>query len=881
MRFFWHRDRKQQELQQELQSHLELAAGDKRSRGESATDAKRSAHREFGNIALIEQVTRDQWGTRWLEEFLQDLRYGARMLRKSPGFAIIAILTLALGIGANTTIFSWIRAVLLNPLPGAGDSSRVVALEELAPSGDWLPISYPDFRDLRDNSKLLDSMTVSYPMALAVGEDRLAERISGELVSGNYFNVLKIDPEIGRFFSAGESDDAQNAHPVAVLSYSFWRTRYHAEPSVIGTTIRINRHPYTVIGITPKGFHGSLPGLDFQIFVPATMFAQLNATGDWMLQDRKTRTFRVLARLAPQVEIAQARAEIASIAAHVAEVNRTTNDGVSATVLPIWKSHWGIQDSMRAPLGILMGAAGVVLLIVCANIANLLLTHATSRQKELSVRVALGAPRSRLVRQLLTETALLSVAGSVLGLLSAFWLVGSLRYLIPTAAARNLLRPPIDSGVLWFTAALAIGVVMLAGIAPAIYGARGNVHDVLKAFGRDSTGGRHSQRLRTLLVVAEMALAVIAIVGAGLFLKSFRLARMVQPGFDPQHVALARFSMSTAGYDAAQADAFCRRLRERLESQPGVVSVSYADYVPLSVAAGSWEDLQIEGHVPGVSENMKIYRSVVAPGYFDTMKIPLLAGRDFTLNDDISHAPAMIVNQTFVNRFLHGEYAIGRKVNGWGHWFTIIGVAQDAKYYRLTEAATPYFYVPMRQIYRPEFAFNFFVRTTGSPDQAIAALPREAQAIDPALPAFGAMPLAEFISASLFQEQIAANLMSLLAGIAFVLAAMGLYGVMAFAVAQRTREIGIRLAMGAQRSSVLRLVARQSVVLLLAGLTAGLLTAAALGRFIAWMLFSVSPSDASVYAFAAAATILIAVAATLMPAVRAMQVDPLVALRYE
>jgi len=281
MKSFRHRDRQQQELQQELQSHLQMAAGDKRSRGESARDAESAAHRDFGNVALVEQVTRDQWGSRWLEEFLQDLRYGARMLRKNPGFTAIAVLTLALGIGANTTIFSWIRAVLLNPLPAAGDSSRVVALEELAPSGDWLPISYPDFRDLRDSSKLLESMTVSYPMALAVGEDRHAERISGELVSGNYFDVLKLEPEVGRFFSTGESDDAQNAHPVAVLSYSFWRSRYRGEPSVIGSTIRINRHPYTVIGITPEGFHGSLPGLDFQIFVPATMFAQLNATGDW------------------------------------------------------------------------------------------------------------------------------------------------------------------------------------------------------------------------------------------------------------------------------------------------------------------------------------------------------------------------------------------------------------------------------------------------------------------------------------------------------------------------------------------------------------------------------------------------------------------------
>ena len=881
MRFFWQRQSRREELDQELQSHLRMAASERMERGESAERAQHAARREFGNVALVQHVTRDQWGWRWVEELLQDLRYGARMLRKNPGFTLVAILTLALGIGANTTIFSWIRAVLLNPLPAVSEANRVVALEELAPSGEWLPTSYPDFRNLRENSKLLESMSVSYPMALAIGEDGHAERISGELVSGNFFDVLRVRPEAGRFFSGPERDDAQNAHAVAVISHSFWVTHYHSDPSVVGKTVRINRYPYTVIGVARDGFHGSLPGLDLQIWVPATMFSQLNAAGEWMLQDRKTRTFRVLARLAAGVGIEQARAEVASIAAHVAEENRSTNEGVGATVLPVSKSHWGIQDSMRAPLSILMGASGVVLLIVCANIANLLLAHSTSRQKEFSVRVALGAPTSRLTRQLLTETLLLALAGSLLGLLSTMWLGGSLRLLIPESAARNLLRPPVDSGVLLFTAALAAGVVVLAGIAPAMHGARANVNHVLKEYSRDATCGTQSPRLRNSLVMAEMALAVITIVGAGLFLKSFHLARTVHPGFEPEHVALARFSMSTAGYDARQADAFCRRLRERLESQPGVVSVSYADYVPLSVAAGSWEDLEIEGYVPGASENMKIYRSIVAPGYFNTLKIPLLKGRDFTIDDDITHAPAMIVNEEFVRRFLRGEYAIGRKVNGWGRWFTIVGVVQDAKYYRVTERPVPYFYIPMRQVYRPEFVFAFLVRTAGAVDQAVGALPREAQGVDPAVPAFSAMPLTEFIAASLFQEKIAANLMSILASVAVVLAAMGLYGVMAFAVTRRTREIGIRLAMGAQRNGVLWLVARQAMVLLLAGLAAGLLSAAALGRLVSSMLFSVSPSDATVYAFAAAATILVAVAATLVPAARAMRVDPLVALRYE
>ena len=469
MRFPWWLRNKREELDQELQSHLRMAASERMERGESAERAQHAARREFGNVALLQQVTRDQWGWRWLEELLQDLRYGARMLRKNPSFTLVAILTLALGIGATTTIFSWIRAVLLNPLPAVSDAKRVVALEELAPSSEWLPTSYPDFRDLRDNSKLLESMSVSYPMALAIGEDGHAERISGELVSGNYFDVLRVRPEAGRFFSGPERDDAQNAHAVAVISHSFWVTRYHSDPSIVGKTVRINRYPYTVIGVARDGFHGSLPGLDLQIWVPATMFSQLNAAGEWMLQDRKTRTFRVLARLTAGVEIEQARAEVESIAAHVAEENRSTNEGVSATVLPVSESHWGIQDSMRAPLNILMGASGVVLLIVCANIANLLLAHSTSRQKEFSVRVALGAPPSRLARQLLTETLLLALAGSLLGLLSTMWLGGSLRLLIPESAARNLLRPPVDSGVLLFTAALAAGVVVLAGIVPAMH----------------------------------------------------------------------------------------------------------------------------------------------------------------------------------------------------------------------------------------------------------------------------------------------------------------------------------------------------------------------------------------------------------------------------
>ena len=816
-----------------------------------------------------------------METFLQDVRYGLRMLVKNPGFAAVAILTIAVGIGSSTTIFSWIRTVLLNPLPGASQPERVVALEMLTPSGEWTPTSYLDFRDFRDNTKLFDSMTVTQPMDLAVGDEKQVQRVWGEAVSGNYFEVLRVKPALGRFFSKAEQGDEQNAHAVTVISYSMWRNRYHSDPSLVGTTVRINRYPYTIIGVAPEDFHGSMPGLSLEMWAPATMFGQLSSTGDWMLRDRKTRMFRVLARLAPGVGIEQARAEVQALALHNAEVDADTNQGMSATLLPLWKSHYGIQDSLLAPLSILMGACGVVLLIVCANVANLLLARAVSRQKELSVRLALGAPRSRVARQLLTESLLIAVGGALAGLMIAQWLGGSLQWLVPASATPTMLRPPIDFGVLLFTVGLAFAVAGLAGVAPAMHSTRGDVNVMLKEGGRSGTSSMRSQRLRGLLVTSEVALAVVAVIGAGLFVKSFQMARSIQPGFNPHQVAMAQINLSAAGYDAGQADSFCRRLREVMERQPGVTAVSYGDYVPLSIGAGSWEDLQIQGYVPGPNENMKLYRNLVAPGYFELMKIPLLEGRDFNLQDDREHPPAMIVTREFVRHFMPNQEPIGQKVQGWGKWFSVVGVVEDSKILRLTENTAPYFYVPIRQIYRPEMGLKFLVRTSGPVNDAVTALRREANAIDPAVPVFSAMPLEEYIGASLFPQRIAASLLGTLGSVALLLAAIGLYGVMAYSVAQRTSEIGIRVALGAQPVHVLRMIVRECLTLALPGLLLGSLLAVALARVVSASLVEVSPHDPAIYAAAAAFTILITLCAAANPARRAAKVDPMVALRYE
>jgi predicted permease len=818
-----------------------------------------------------------------MNTFLRDLRYGLRTLTRNPGFAAVAVLTIGIGIGASTTIFSWMRPMLLNPLPGATQAERIVAIENMAPDGEPITTSYLDFRDFRDNLKLVSLVTarVGNVNVFSVGDVPRTTQVWGEMVSGGFFDMLGIQPDAGRFFSDAERDDAQNAHAVVVISHSYWKNHYHSDRSAIGASLRINSTPFTIIGVAPEGFHGTRLGLDYEMWMPLTMYGQLTHTGTWMLRDRNARYFMMYARLAPGVSMEQARAEVQALANRMAVADADSNQGIGATVLPVWQSHFGTQSILLTPITILMGASGVVLLIVCANLANLLLARATGRLKEFSVRLAMGARPMRLIQQLLTETLLLAVVGSVCGLELANLLGGALRWLLPAVASPAILQPPLDGQVLAFTMALAFGVAILAGLAPALHASRANVNEMLKEGGRSGSSGGHSHRLRGLLVTSEVALAVVALVGAGLFLKSFQTARSMDPGFKPEGVALARFDFSTAGYDARQTDSFCRRLREELERQPGVRAVSYDDSAPLGFSGGNWETLEVEGYVPGSNENMKIYRDLVSPGYFETMKIPLVDGRDFDLRDDATSLKVMIVNQEFVRRFLANRSVIGRKVHGWGEWFTVVGVAKDSKYHRVTESPQPYFYIPIRQIFRPEYGLTFDVRTSGSVNEAIAALRREAGAIDPALTIFDAQPMTEYVAASLFGAKIAASLLSVLSGLGLLLAAIGLYSVMAYAVVQRTGEIGIRVTLGAQPRDIMRLVVRQGIGFALVGLIVGSLAAGALARVVAAMLVGVGPADPLVYAAATGFTVFVTLASAAIPAWRALRVDPAVALRWQ
>jgi predicted permease len=812
----------------------------------------------------------------------QDLRYGFRLLLSSPGFTAVAVLTLALGIAANTTVFSWIDSVLLRPLPGTGDGNRLAAVEEIEPDREGHNISYADSRDFRDNLKLVSGLAVSeQPNPFSLGEGEHAQRVWGELVSGNYFAVLEVKPLLGRFFSPEEWGDQAGAYPVAVIGERLWRGRFRADPGVVGRTVRVNRHELTIAGVAPAAFHGITRGLAFDMWVPATMAPQLGLLADRELHDRTSRSFQGIARLKPGATVEQARAEIVAFSRQLATAYPSTNEGFSATLMPERESHAGAQSLLRAPLKLLMAMCSLVLLIACVNVANLLLARSAARQKELSIRTALGASRGRLVRQLLTESLLLAGMGALAGTTLSAWMQQGLSYLAPTSIGLPVsVGIPMHREVLVFSILVAVAAALLSGISPALHAIRSDMNENLKEGGRGATAGAHTSRLRSVFVVSEIALALVALAGAGLFVRSFRNARAIDPGLDARNVLVSQFHLSSNGYDAEQRRQFCVRLRERLKQAPGIVEVSFADRIPLGFGLGPGSELQIEGYVPGQSEDMKVPRDLIAPGYFRVLRIPLREGRDFTERDGRDAEPVLIVNESFARRFLAGRNPVGHKVRVWGKWATVVGLARDSKYYSLAETPRPYFFAPFEQR-ETNRQVDFYVRTAGNPGDALRTLRREAAAIDPEAGAFDAMPLSEFIEAPLFPQRMAASLLSVLGALSLLLAAVGLYGVMAYAVSQRVNEIGIRMALGAQPRDVLGMVVRQGLIMTAAGLAIGIAAALAAARLVAGMLVNVSASDPLIFAAAALFLGLVALAASYLPACRATKVDAMTALRCQ
>jgi predicted permease len=817
--------------------------------------------------------------------FMKDVRFGLRILRRSPWFTAVAVLTLGLGIAVNTTVFSWIDSVLLHPFPGVGDPRELALIETVTPAGEYLVnTSYLDYRDYRDNLQLVSGVALGRFTPLSVGADGRTARAFAELVSPNYFDLLQVKPVLGRVFLADERREQEGGAPVAVISYGMWQTRFGGDPKVLGKLIRLNRHELTIIGVAPREFHGTTAGVVYDVWIPVAM-APAMGTGNGTLHYRGTRDeTSTIVRLKPGVTIEQARAEVAALGRRLAAAYPATNRGVDLTVTPLWQGHLGAQGMLLQPLRILMALSLLLLLIVCANVANLLLARAVSRQREFGIRLAMGARRSRLAMQLLIETLLLAAAGAVVGVTMVLWMGQSLLLLLPIADVPLDLGGGLNLPTLGFTLLIAVVATLLSGTVPALLTARAGLRETLNEGGRSGGSSAGSHRLRGLLVVSEMALAMVALIGAGLFYRSFHNASGIQPGFDRTHISVSQFYLSNAGYSAEEQRDFCRTLRERLESKPGVIGVTYSDVVPMSTASGAgstpWGLIDVEGYAPAANEQMMIHRATVPPGYFQLLGIRMLEGRDFTERDSGEAPLVIVVNETFANRFFNGRNAIGRKVRFDGPQATVVGLVKDSKYHTPVEGPTPFFYIPFRQYFAPGLNFSVFIKTTGDPLRMTPVLRREALALNQDA-VFSTRSLADATAGSLFAQQIAASLLGVVGGVSLLLAAIGLYSVMSYAVSQRTHEMGIRMALGAQPGDVLGLVLKEGLRLFVPGLVAGSVIALAAARIVGGMLVDVSASDPLTFASAAAFLGLVAALASYLPARRATRVEPMVALRNE
>ncbi|MBS1854442.1 MAG: ABC transporter permease [Acidobacteria bacterium] len=816
-----------------------------------------------------------------MRTLIEDLRCGMRILRATPGLTLTAIFTLALGIAANTTVFGWIDEVLLNPIPGVTRGGELASLETVAPNGTLINTAYRDYRDYRDRLRQFSGLAASLSNAFTIGGDQEARLVWGEFVSANYFSVMGVKAARGRTFLPEEAGDAPGGPPVAVISDRLWQSEFQRDPRIVGRKLRVNQRDLTIVGVLPPAFRGTVPGLVLEVWIPVALAPDLNGQGAFLLNDRNERQMWIVGRLAPGVAMQQARAEVLACARRMAETNPDTNRAFSATLLPIWLGHNGAQSVLRTPLRILMAVCIVLFLIVGANVANLQLARGATRHKEFAIRLAMGARPARLFRQLLTESLLLASAGAAAGSLLCMWSGDALVRLLPPTNLPIGFTLRLNWHILVFTILLCMVAAVITGLAPALHSIRAGMNDRLKDSSRSTTAGRGARRTRSLLVIAEVALALVAVVGTGLFARAFFRIRAVDPGMDPHNVLAAKYYVETFCRTREDRTQFCLRLGERLRATPGVTAVSYSNFIPLEFGDDQDSEIEVEGYLPPAGRVARSYRGSISPGYFDVLRIPLLAGRDFREQDDRKSEPVMIVNQAFAQRFFGSGPAVGRKVRAYGRWLTVVGLARDIKYHRLTEGPTPYFYTPVRQTSGGEFWMAFFVRTNGPARNAITLLEREAAAVNPATRAGAFVPYEEWIGASMYAQRVSATLLGVIGAVALLLSAVGLYSVLAFAVSQRTQEFGIRIALGALPRHVLGVMLKQGLGLILAGLAAGSVLLLALVRLAASFVPALRIDDFQVFAGAVLLLGIVGMLASYLPALRATRVDPVVALRRE
>jgi putative ABC transport system permease protein len=869
------RGRYEREMEEEMRFHLEMQVEQNLTSGMAPEEAQYAARRQFGNQTWLKEVSREMWSLNSIETLIQDLRYGARMLLKNPGFTLIAVLTLALGIGANTAIFSVINAILLKPLRYP-QSDLLVQIWQTNPRanrwGEW--ISYPAFVDYRMRNRVFEDTATYRPWLWNMtGGDR-PEALLGARVTSNLFSVLGVQPMLGRSFLPEE--DQPGRSQVVILSHGLWLRRFGSDPGVVGKVIVMDGQNYTVVGVMP-------PGFDLPYNVPASTFASDIWTppgDDQEREDRGSPNYRVLARLKPGVSIRQAQADLETVARGIGE-QHPENREMSAMVVGLQQN---LVKESRPTLLLLLGAVGLVLLIACANVANLQLTRATARQKEAAIRFALGAGRLRLIRQLLTESLLLALLGGVAGLLLAVWGVGLLVKLGPDLP--SLQEVSIAPRVVGFALVLSLATGVIFGMAPAFQGSRINLNETLKESGARAQAGTGRGRTRSLLVIAQMALALTLLVSAGLLIQSFIRLQKVDPGFNPRGVLMAYLMLPSAKYaEPGRQAAFLKEAIGQIEASPGVESAGGASAVPLS----GWNDagyFSVEGRPwPGPGEPViDAEQPKITPEYFRAMGIPVLKGRAFTWADNENSPDVAIVSEDLVRRYWPDEDPIGKRLsinnrNGQPVWRQVVGVVKDVKHDALTSPIRPAIYVPVSQL--SSTSAILAVRARTDPAGLVAAIRRAVTAADNEQPVLKLTTIERSISDSASQRRFQTQALTVFAAVALTLAAIGIYGVMAYTVSRRTHEIGIRVALGAPRRDILRMIVIQGMRLTLIGVVIGLAGALALARLMKGLLFGVSATDPLTYALIALLLTIVALLACWIPARRATKVDPMTALRVE
>jgi predicted permease len=872
------RERRKNELNEEIAAHLQMAASDREARGESAAQAGAAARRELGNTGVIQDVTRDQWGWTWLENLLQDLRYGVRTLRKSPGFTAVAILTLALGIGVNTALFSVVNGVALNPLPYP-QANQLVALWWDRMPGQHSSIPYLNFLDWQKQSTAFSSVGAYLGDNMIVTGAGEPERVDGVKISANFFDLLGVKPLLGRSFRPEE--DQVGAGAVALIGDGFWNRKFGSSLDVLGKSITVDGRNCTIIGVAPE---------KSPVYTTADVFTPLGQFNEEPFRDRRASLGTVgIARMKPGVTLAQARADMDSVARNLAAEYPDANKGTSVFVNPLKDDIIGDIGPM---LFMLQGAVGFVLLIACANVANLLLARSAARAREFAIRVALGATRQRIVRQLITESLLIASAGGALGLLLAVWATKAALAVIPEALPRTD-EIGLDGRVLFFTLAISILVGVAFGMLPALKASQSDSHRSLKEGGRGSSGTR--ARTQNVFVAAEMALAVVLLAGAGLMLRSLVGLAIVNPGFDPQHVVEFGVSPSAAhATTPAHIRETYREIIARFEAVPGVAAASpLAGALPLTgdSLVGFW----ITGQ-PKPSSAKEMTRAqwyAAAPDYLEVMRIPLQRGRFLSAQDTETTPFVVIVDDGFARTYFPGENPIGKRLNiaiidveG----AEIVGVVGHVKHAGLgatgilDQRGQIYFAIsqlPDRVLPLLGRACTFVVRAAGTPQAVSESLRAASQKFDSGQVLYEFKPMTEVVSDSIAAQRFTMILLGVFAALALVLSAVGIFGVISYVTGRRTQEIGIRMALGAQRGDVLRLVLGHGMRVALLGVVIGLAAALGLTRLMASQLYGVGANDPLTFAGVAALLTIVALAACYIPARRAMRVDPMVALRYE